>query len=172
MMSSSSPKSQSHTPFTIPTLLSSLSQHLQEQTELLPTLHAQLGLPPSALSDELSSLHQRLTTCVEDQIELRRQEVDEWMKRCDVVERECSKYTKTLGGNTKMLRISLGELKKQKALPVRHEMLNQYLEKLDNVRRLNLVWRLTSHITHCSYTERNWNNFRTLAIVLSHSQKR
>jgi hypothetical protein len=91
-------------------------------------------LPESALSDELSSLHQRLTTCVEEQIEHRREDVDNWMKKCDVIEKECLRYNKALGGHTKALSTSLGELKKQKALPVRHEMLNQHLEKLDHVR--------------------------------------
>ena len=95
---------------------------------------------------------------MEEQIELRRQEVDEWMRRCDVVERECSKYTKTLGAHTKILSTSLGELKKQKALPVRHEMLNQHLERLAHVRptfKPLLTSRCPSHLERCSYTERS-----------------
>ena len=133
-MSDSSPScSAAEPPLTISSLLSSLHNHLQTQTQLLPTLHTQLGLPHSALSDELNSLQQKLAACVEEQIDLRRQEVDTWMTKCDAVERECIKYTKALGGHTKVVSASVGELRKQQVLPVRHEMLNQYLEKLDHV---------------------------------------
>ncbi|THH09818.1 hypothetical protein EW146_g8570, partial [Bondarzewia mesenterica] len=62
----------------ITSLLDSLHTHLQSQTQLLPTLHAQLGLPPTALADELSALQQTLTQCVEDQIDGRRKQVNEW----------------------------------------------------------------------------------------------
>ncbi|KAL5521148.1 hypothetical protein ACEPAG_9070 [Sanghuangporus baumii] len=133
-MSDSSPsRSANEPPLTISSLLDSLHNHLQTQTQLLPTLHAQLGLPQSALTDELNSLHQRLASCVEEQIDLRRQEVDKWMMKCDSVERECIRYTKALGGHTKVVSASVGELRKQQVLPVRHEMLNQYLEKLDHL---------------------------------------
>lgn len=133
MTDSSPSRAETDAPLTISTLLSSLHNHLQTQTQLLPTLHAQLGLPHSALTDELSALHQRLATCVEEQIDLRRQEVDKWMMKCDTVERECLKYAKALGGHTKAISTSIGELRKQQVLPVRHEMLNQHLEKLDHV---------------------------------------
>ncbi|KAL5504914.1 ASE1 [Sanghuangporus vaninii] len=133
-MSDSSPsRTANEPPLTISSLLESLHNHLQTQTQLLPTLHAQLGLPQSALTDELNSLHQRLASCVEEQIDLRRQEVDKWMMKCDSVERECIRYTKALGGHTKAVSASVGELRKQQVLPVRHEMLNQYLEKLDHL---------------------------------------
>ena len=131
---SSPTKAAMEAPLTISTLLNSLHTHLQTQTQLLPTLHAQLGLPQSALTDELSALRERLASCVEQQIELRRQEVQEWMKKCDEVELSCSRYTKALGGHVKAIGASLGELRKQHVLPVRHEMLNKYQEKLDHVR--------------------------------------
>lgn len=133
-MGDSSPsQASSEAPLTISTLLNSLHTHLQTQTQLLPTLHAQLGLPQSALTDELSALHQRLAACVEEQIELRREEVEKWMKKCDIIERECLKYAKALGGHTKAISATIGELRKQQVLPVRHEMLNQHHERLDHV---------------------------------------
>ncbi|KAJ7868841.1 microtubule associated protein-domain-containing protein [Mycena leptocephala] len=65
-------------PLTLTTLLNSLHTHLQSQTQLLPTLHAQLGLPPSALEDELKNLQQQLMRSA-----------------------ECVNYAKALGGNVK-----------------------------------------------------------------------
>lgn len=125
-------------PLTISTLLNSLHSHLQTQTQMLPTLHAQLGLPQSALTDELSALRERLASCVEQQIELRRQEVEDWTRKCNDVEQICSRYTRALGGHVKAIGASVGELRKQHVLPVRHEMLNKYQEKLDQVRNLLL----------------------------------
>ncbi|KAJ7040686.1 microtubule associated protein [Mycena alexandri] len=97
-------------PLTLTTLLNSLHTHLQSQTQLLPTLHAQLGLPPSALEDELKTLQQQLMRSVEAQIDTRRKEA--------------------LGGNVKATGSSLGELRKEKVLPVRYEMVTEYQEKL------------------------------------------
>lgn len=151
-------KLQSDAPLTISDLLTSLHTHLQTQTQLLPTLHAQLGLPQSALTDELSSLHQRLAVAVEEQIHARREEVDNWMKKCDVVERECLKYTKALGGHAKVISTSVGELRKQQVLPVRHEMLNQYQEKLDHVWLIAIKSRKSLTSITYSYTRRSMNN--------------
>ena len=61
---------------TITSLLNSLHTHLQTQTQALPTLHAQLGLPATALADDLQTLQQQLTQCVEEQIDTRRKHVD------------------------------------------------------------------------------------------------
>src|ERR1700749_105452 len=93
----------------ITSLLNSLHSHLQSQTQLLPTLHAQLGLPPTALADELSTLQHSLTQCVEDQIEGRRRQVEEWMARCGDVEVECQNYGASLGGNVKGAGTTVGE---------------------------------------------------------------
>ncbi|KAJ6504120.1 microtubule associated protein [Mycena vitilis] len=117
-------------PLTLTTLLNSLHTHLQSQTQLLPTLHAQLGLPPSALEDELKNLQQQLMQSVEAQIDLRRKEVESWMEKCDSIEAECVKYAKALGGNVKATGSSLGELRKEKVLPARYEMVAEYQEKL------------------------------------------
>ncbi|KAJ7768251.1 microtubule associated protein-domain-containing protein [Mycena metata] len=117
-------------PLTLTTLLNSLHTHLQSQTQLLPTLHAQLGLPPSALEDELETLQQQLMRSVEAQIDTRRKEVENWMEKCESIEAECISYAKALGGNVKATGSSLGELRKEKVLPVRYEMVTEYQEKL------------------------------------------
>ncbi|KAF9479819.1 hypothetical protein BDN70DRAFT_833821 [Pholiota conissans] len=112
------------------TLLNSLHSHLQSQTQFLPTLHAQLGLPASALEDELKDLQQQLVEGVEKQVNKRRKEVEEWMSKCDDVENECVRYTKALGGNVKATGSSLAELRKENALPRRYEKISEYQEKL------------------------------------------
>ncbi|KAI5118297.1 hypothetical protein M0805_003816 [Coniferiporia weirii] len=151
---SSPPKALVEPPLTISTLLNSLHTHLQTQTQLLPTLHAQLGLPQSALKDELSALHQRLATCVEQQIELRRDEVDNWMRKCDDIERDCLKYTKALGGHTRGISASVGELRKQQVLPVRYEMFGQHREKLDHLYKTKLeqLTNIINRITPLTHT--------------------
>lgn len=118
------------TAMTLTSLLNSLHSHLQSQTQLLPTLHLQLGLPPSALEDELKDLQEQLIQGVERQIDLRRKEVDEWMSKCDGVETVCLRYTKALGGNIKSTGITLGELRKEQSLPRRYELVAEYQEKL------------------------------------------
>ncbi|KAH9475907.1 Anaphase spindle elongation protein 1 [Psilocybe cubensis] len=115
---------------TLTSLLNSLHSHLLSQTQLLPTLHAQLGLPESALEDELRALQQQLVDGVELRIDRRRKEVDEWMAKCDGLENECIRYTKALGGNIKATGSSLGELRKEQALPRRFELISEYQEKL------------------------------------------
>lgn len=118
---------------TLTSLLNSLHTHLQSQTQLLPTLHAQLGLPPSALEDELKALQQQLVQSVELQIGRRRKEVEEWNEKCNEIENQCVRYTKALGGNIKATGSSLGELKKEHALPRRYEMIAEHQEKLRQV---------------------------------------
>lgn len=160
-MSSSPSKTAAEAPLTISSLLNSLHTHLQTQTQLLPTLHAQLGLPPSALSDELSALQQRLTETVESQIQTRRDEVDSWMKKCEDLSNDCTRYAKALGGHVKSTGASVGELRKQQVLPVRYEMLNQYHDKLDQVR--NNIFILISSLVdeRLSCTAPNSNNMAT-----------
>lgn len=134
---------------TITTLLDSLHTHLQSQTQLLPTLHHQLGLSQTALADDLSTLQKQLAECVESQIDHRRKQVDEWMGRCDGVERECIRYSKALGGHVKATGGSVGEVRKEQVLPKRFEMISEYQEKLRQVRELlvtqspaRIDWRL------------------------------
>jgi protein regulator of cytokinesis 1 len=117
----------------ITSLLNSLHTHLQSQTQLLPTLHAQLGLPPSALEDDLSSLQKELLSSVEFQVDKRRKEVEQWMQLCTEIENQCVRYTKALGGNIKATGSSIGELRKEQALPKRHDLIAEYQEKLRQV---------------------------------------
>ncbi|KAI9511990.1 microtubule associated protein-domain-containing protein [Russula earlei] len=115
---------------TITSLLNSLHTHLQTQTQLLPTLHAQLGLPPTALADELSSLQKALTRCVEDQISSRKKQVHELEERCENLESECHGYSVALGPSTKGLEITATELRREPVLPRRYDQLAELQEKL------------------------------------------
>ena len=118
---------------TLSSLLNSLHTHLQTQTQLLPTLHAQLGLPATALEDELQSLQQNLMQSVESQIDIRRKQVEELLERCSCVEEECVRYGKALGGNAKVSGASLGEMRKELILPKRYDLVTKYQEKLRQV---------------------------------------
>jgi Ase1/PRC1/MAP65 family protein len=119
---------------TLTALLNSLHTHLQSQTKLLPTLHLQLGLPPTALEDELKTIQQHLIQSLESQINVRRQEVQAWLEKCDAVERQCIRYTKALGGNVKpQTGPSVGELRKEQVLPRRYELVSAHQEKLRQV---------------------------------------
>lgn len=135
---------------TLTTLLNSLHSHLQSQTQFLPTLHTQLGLPASALEDELKDLQQQLVQGVELQVNKRRQEVAEWMAKCEDVESDCIHFTKSLGGNVKATGCSLGELKKEHALPRQYEMISEYKEKLRQVRVIVLLFQSTAYLDSTS----------------------
>lgn len=128
MAASSLPSSVSLT-----SLLNSLHSHLQQQTQLLPTLHAQLGLPPTGLADELLALEKELTSCVERQIDLRRSQVDEWIDKCTQVEVDCANYTKALGAHIKVAGTGIAELRKEHVLPRRFEGLSEHQERLRQV---------------------------------------
>ncbi|THG96644.1 hypothetical protein EW026_g5225 [Hermanssonia centrifuga] len=128
---------------TITSLLNSLHTHLQSQTQLLPALHNQLGLPPTALADELSTLQKQLTECVESQIALRRAQVDEWTCKCEEVEKDCLRYSKALGGHMKATGSSVGEVRKEQVLPKRFEMITEYQEKLRQLYHTKLEQLLT-----------------------------
>ena len=137
-------------------LLNSLHSHLQSQTQLLPRLHAQLGLPSTALEDELTNLEQQLMQSVDASIDARRKEVEEWLGKCEAVEGECVRYAKALGGNIKATGNSVSELKKEKVLPQRYQMVSEYREKLRQVRKESSLLLLLL-ILH-SYTTANLSN--------------
>lgn len=128
----------------ITNLLDSLHTHLQTQTQLLPSLHSQLGLPPTALEDDLQTLQEELLKKVEKQVEARRRQVEDWMSKCDAMEKECVRYSKALGGNAKSTGTSVGELRKEMTLPRRYEIVTQHQEKLQQVR----VFLLNLSICH------------------------
>ncbi|KAH8103389.1 microtubule associated protein-domain-containing protein [Cristinia sonorae] len=139
---------------TITSLLNSLHTHLQSQTQLLPTLHSQLGLPPTALADDLSSLQQQLTQCVEIQIDSRRKQVDEWMQKCSDVEEECIRYSKALGSHMKVVSNTVGEVRKELVLPRRFDMITECQEKLRQLyhTKLEQLLTLTSRLKTLSRT--------------------
>ncbi|KAF8273523.1 microtubule associated protein-domain-containing protein [Lactarius quietus] len=125
---------------TITSLLNSLHTHLQTQTQLLPTLHAQLGLPPTALADELASLQKALTRCVEDQISSRRKQS------------ECHSYSVALGSSAKGLDITASELYREPVLPRRYDQLAELQEKLRQLyhTKLEQLIALTSRLVSMS----------------------
>jgi len=129
---SSRAKMSSSSSLTLSALLSTLHTHLNTQTQLLPTLHAQLGLPQTALEDELQILQHTLTKAVESQIEVRRKQVEDWIVKCEGVESGCARYSRALGTNAKVAG-SLGDLKAEKVLPRRYESATAYQEKLRQV---------------------------------------
>ncbi|KAL0958711.1 hypothetical protein HGRIS_014041 [Hohenbuehelia grisea] len=151
-MSSISNTPSSNTSLT--SLLNTLQSHLQSQIHQLPTLHAQLGLPPSALQDELSLLQDKLMHTVEVQMDARRKEVDEWMGKCSGVEEDCVKYTKALGGNIKATGSTVGEIRGEQSLPKRYEMVTAYQEKLRQVyhTKLEQFTTLTNRLNALSRT--------------------
>jgi protein regulator of cytokinesis 1 len=110
-----------------------LHSHLQSQTQLLPTLHLQLGLPPNALEDELKTLEQQLLQSVESQVNNRRKEVEKWLEKCEIVEKECISYVKALGSNAKSSGSSVGELRGEQVLPKRYELVSDLQERLRQV---------------------------------------
>ncbi|KAI0700321.1 microtubule associated protein-domain-containing protein [Cytidiella melzeri] len=139
---------------TITSLLNSLQSHLQSQTQLLPTLHNQLGLPPTALADDLSTLQQQLTECVEKQVGARKEQVDEWMGRCEEVENCCIRYGRALGNHVKATGSSVGEIRKEQVLPRRFDMITEYQEKLRQLyhTKLEQLLTLTNRIAALSRT--------------------
>lgn len=98
---------------TVESLLSSLQSHLNSQTPLIPVLHAQLGLPSTALTDDLSELHAALVDCVDRKIDERRKTVSEWMDKCEDLEGKCVKLSRALGSHVKVVATSVGEIRKQ-----------------------------------------------------------
>ncbi|KAK7049972.1 Microtubule bundling protein [Paramarasmius palmivorus] len=135
-------------------LLNTLHSHLQTQTQHLPILHAQLGLPATALEDELKTLQNNLMRGVEAQIDLRRKEVEVWMEKCDSVENECLQYSKALGGNIKATGSSVGELRKENMLPKRYELGIEYQEKLRQLyhTKLEQLTNLTNRLNALART--------------------
>ena len=102
-------RSSSRKSLTPESLVSVLIPHISQQTSLLPTLHAQLGLQPSALEADLTSLREALLKTVEDCVENRRKEINEWAARCESVESRCKRLETALGRRNG----SIGEVKKQ-----------------------------------------------------------
>ncbi|KAJ1305438.1 hypothetical protein OPQ81_000448 [Rhizoctonia solani] len=116
---------------TAETLLASLHEHLAFHTALLPELHAQLGLPPTALATELQELRTVLADAVEERVERRKRDVAIWAAKCDELERRCKDYSAALGGPIIAGSIKgvkpVAELRKEQNYPRRYELLEQNL---------------------------------------------
>lgn len=95
------------------TVLEALLPHLTLQTSLLPTLHVQLGLPSSALEQDLATLREALVKTVDDCVHARTTEVQAWAEKCDGVEAACIALSKALGPGAKSVGATVGELRKQ-----------------------------------------------------------
>ncbi|KAL1757706.1 microtubule associated protein-domain-containing protein [Schizophyllum commune] len=139
-------------PPNLTSLLNSLHTHLQTQTQLLPTLHHQLGLAENALEEELTKLQAQLLAQVEELVHSRQKEVEEWVDRCEQVENACIRYSKALGGNVKATGSCVGEIRKEKILPKRYEMITEHQEKLRQLyhTKLEQLTTLTNRITNLS----------------------
>jgi Ase1/PRC1/MAP65 family protein len=102
-------RSSSRKSLTPESLVSVLVPHISQQTLLLPTLHAQLGLPPSALESDLTALREALLKTVEDCVNNRKKEITQWEAKCEGVEARCRRLENAMGRRA----ASLAELKKQ-----------------------------------------------------------
>jgi protein regulator of cytokinesis 1 len=115
----------------IDTLLESLQTQIHAKTSLLPTLYSQLGLPPSALTDELTLLQNKLSECVDQVVAARQGEVDSWLERCRSVDRQIEALLKATGGSKPAYPTDL-------PLPKQHESLCKLREKLKQLYKTKL----------------------------------
>ena len=88
--------------------------------------------------------------CVERQIDLRRKQVDEWMEKCSVVENDCARYSKALGGHIKVTGSGIGELRKEHILPKRYDTLAERQERLRQVSIMTYLRWIARELTVCS----------------------
>ncbi|KAG9078686.1 hypothetical protein FS749_009250, partial [Ceratobasidium sp. UAMH 11750] len=146
---------------TAETLLASLHEHLAFHTALLPQLHAQLGLPPTALATELEELRTVLADAVEARVERRRKDVAAWAERCEEVERKCKQYATAVGGPTIIGTIKgvrpVAELAKEQNYPKRYELLQKNLQLISRIHATKLEQLSTLHA-----------RLRTLAEAVGH----
>ncbi|KAH8823156.1 microtubule associated protein-domain-containing protein [Flagelloscypha sp. PMI_526] len=142
---------------TADTLLASLQSHLSAQTAHLPRLHERLGLPTSALEDELENLKEKLIEAVEQQVEIRRKEVADWVTKCESVEAQWTQYIVHLGGFVKERDKhgpSLDDIRRETILPRRYEQGRKagervkqlYQSKLDTLKTLQGRLRSLAHV--------------------------
>ena len=86
---------------------------------------------------------------MERQIDLRRKQVDEWMSKCVVVENDCARYSKALGGHIKVTGSGIGELRKEHVLPKRYDALTEHQERLRQVSATFYLCRVATELTIC-----------------------
>jgi protein regulator of cytokinesis 1 len=126
---------------TLTTLLTSLHSHLNSQSQILPEIHNQLGLSPSALQDDLATLQESLINTIDATVAARRNELDVWLEKCDAVDKECAQYARALAGNAKATGDSLADLRREKVLPVRYNAFSEHREKLRQVRPFSSLYQ-------------------------------
>ncbi|PVF98682.1 hypothetical protein CPB86DRAFT_814523 [Serendipita vermifera] len=143
-------RSSSRKSLTPESLVSVLVPHISQQTLLLPTLHAQLGLPPSALESDLADLREALLKTVEDCVSNRKKEITQWEAKCEGVEARCRRLENAMGRRA----ASLAELKKQTVYPVRHEQLSAQEDKLNQLysSKLEQLNTLTTRLSNLAST--------------------
>ncbi|KAF8326231.1 microtubule associated protein-domain-containing protein [Cantharellus anzutake] len=116
-------------------LLDSLVEPLTAQVHLLPAIHAQLGLPSSAIAADLDKLRVVLADAIEAQIQQRRSEVKAWLERCDKVEKDCNVLAKSTGldKSEKPPTSTISELRKITNIPERLEQLVALRDSLNAI---------------------------------------
>ncbi|KAG8945513.1 hypothetical protein FRC04_000716 [Tulasnella sp. 424] len=119
-------------------LVAALHEHLSLHTTLLPRLHAQLGLPASQLRLELEELQTTLKQVVDGQLDRRKKEVEDWVTKCESVERECEDLRRALGGNNRASLEDAEEVHQVEVLPERHERLVLQRDKLHQVYKVKV----------------------------------
>ncbi|KZT35260.1 hypothetical protein SISSUDRAFT_188445 [Sistotremastrum suecicum HHB10207 ss-3] len=111
----------------VPALLEALQSHLHTQTSLLPELHAQLGLPSTSLTEDLRSLQQSLTECVERLVTSRKNEVEQWLSKCSQREDDCRRLIQSIGSGAGP------DFQGIQNLPKRLEALEAHLTRLQHI---------------------------------------
>ncbi|KZO94497.1 hypothetical protein CALVIDRAFT_538955 [Calocera viscosa TUFC12733] len=129
------------------TLLPALQVPLLTLTHSLPALHRQLGLPPSALEEDLGQLRDALLSAIDHQLERRKEEVREWEGRCLGVERKVGGLRSKVGAWGKGVAEASGE--DNEILPRRLELLTQQEHKLSGLHaaKLEQLSLLSSRLT-------------------------
>jgi protein regulator of cytokinesis 1 len=128
----------------VATLLETLRAEIQAKTAELPILYAQLGLPATTLSEELTALQRRLVDGVDEVVDGRRREVDGWMERCKALENGIKTLLETTGAYASHIDRAGSET----ILPKRLEALSKDRDKLQSLYNSKLEQRiaLMSHL--------------------------
>ena len=69
------------------------------------------------------------------------------MERCVVVENDCTRYSKALGGHIKVAGSGIGELRKEHILPKRYDALTEHQERLRQVSMAVYLYQIATELT-------------------------
>ena len=69
------------------------------------------------------------------------------MERCVVVENDCVRYSKALGGHIKVAGSGIGELRKEHVLPKRYDALTEHQERLRQVSAVVYLYQTVTKLT-------------------------